>query len=58
MYVIIIYIHVFNSYYYFYILVEAMETLVDGGGGDVTESGTINGEMHDPILLDTEMEEG
>ena len=35
-----------------------METLVDGGGGEVTESGTINGEMHDPILLDTEMEEG
>lgn len=37
--------------------VEAMETLVDGGGGDVTETGTINGEMHDQILLDTEMEE-
>lgn len=35
-----------------------MDTFAVGNGGDVTDAGTINGEMHDQILCDTEMEEG
>lgn len=38
------------------VTVEAMETLVDGG--DVTDAGAVNGEMHDQILMDAEMEDG